>query len=58
LTWKITQFALGRPLGAEDAPRVAEIHRAAQNDGGTYAATMLAIVTSDLVLTTRTEPTK
>ena len=27
LTWKVTQFALGRPLGAEDAPEVARIHR-------------------------------
>jgi hypothetical protein len=54
-TWKITQFALGRPLGAEDAPLVAEIHRVAQQEGGTYAGTMLAIVTSDLVLSTRTE---
>ncbi len=54
-TWKITQFAVGRPLGAEDAPLVVEIHRAAQQEGGTYADTMLAIVTSDLVLTTRTE---
>jgi hypothetical protein len=57
-TWKITQFAVGRPLGAEDAPLVAEVHRTAQAEGGTYAATMLAIATSDLILTTRTEPTK
>jgi hypothetical protein len=57
-TWKITQFAVGRPLGAEDPPLVAEVHRTAQAEGGTYAATMLAIATSDLILTTRTEPTK
>lgn len=54
-TWKITQFALGRPLRAEDAPFVAEIHRAAQQAGGTYSHLLTAIVTSDLVLTTRTE---
>jgi hypothetical protein len=57
LTWKVTQFAIGRPLGAEDAPVVAEIHRAAQRNGGTYSSLLTAIVTSDLVLKTRTETT-
>jgi hypothetical protein len=56
ITWKVTQFALGRPLGAEDAPVLAEIHRASAQGGGTYANLMQAIVLSDLVLTTRTEP--
>jgi hypothetical protein len=55
LTWKVTQFALGRPLGAEDAPIVAGIHRAAQQRGGTYASLMSAIVLSDLVQMTATE---
>jgi hypothetical protein len=55
LTWKVTQFALGRPLGAEDAAQLAEIHRAAQQGGGTYQSLMTAIVLSDLVQTTRTE---
>jgi hypothetical protein len=54
-TWKVTQFALGRPLVAADAPTVAAIHRAAQESGGTYPALLTAIVTSDLVLQTRTE---
>ena len=54
-TWKITQFSLGRPLRAGDAPVVAEIHRAAQQSGGTYHTLMTAIVTSDLVMMTRTE---
>jgi hypothetical protein len=49
ITWKATQFALGRPLGASDARAVAEIHRAAQEGGGTYQSLMAAIVTSDLV---------
>ena len=57
LTWKVTQFALGRPLGAEDAPIIAQIHRASQQGGGTYASLMTAIVTSDLVLMTRPEAT-
>jgi len=55
LTWKITQFSLGRPLRAEDVPVVTEIHRAAQQTGGTYPGLMTAIVTSDLVMMTRTE---
>lgn len=55
LTWKVAQFAAGRPLGAEDAPVVAEIHRTAQQDGGTYASLITAILRSDLVRLTRTE---
>lgn len=57
MTWKVTQFALGRPLGAEDAAAIAEIHQAAQKNGGSYASLMAAIVTSDLVFRGRTEPT-
>ena len=50
-----TSLSLDRkPLsGAADLDR---IHRAAKNGGGTYAAAMTALVTSDLVLKTRTEP--
>jgi hypothetical protein len=55
LTWKITQFALGRPLGARDAASVDSIHQVLQESGGTWKAAMTAIVTSDLVLSTRTE---
>ncbi len=55
LTWKVTQFALGRPLGAGDAPVMADIHRQAQQNGGTWRGLMSAIVTSDLVRLTRTE---
>ncbi len=49
LTWKVAQFALGRPLGAADARALAEIHHQAQADGGTYHSLMTAIVASDLV---------
>ncbi len=55
MTWKVTQFALGRPLVAADARILKGIHTSAQKAGGTYAALMTAIVTSDLVLMTRTE---
>ena len=50
ITWKVTQFALGRPLGAADARLVTEIHNTAQKEGGTYQSLVTALVTSDLVL--------
>lgn len=56
ITWKVTQFAVGRPLGAEDAGVMADIHRTSQADGGTYSSLLTAIVLSDLVQLTRTEP--
>jgi len=55
ITWKLAQFAMGRPLGARDVRVVEKIHRAAQKDGGTYASLITSIVLSDLVQTTRTE---
>ena len=58
ITWKLAQFAAGRPLGARDARTVDKIHRAAQKQGGTYASLITAIVLSDLVRTTRTETRK
>ena len=57
-TWKLAQFAIGRPLGATDAPIISRIHQSAQQGGGTYASLMTAIVLSDLVQTTRTEKTE
>lgn len=55
ITWKVTQFALGRPLVAMDAGTVKRIHETAQKEGGTYPALITAIVMSDLVQMTRTE---
>ena len=55
ITWKVTQFALGRPLVAADAAELDRIHKSAQEGGGTYASLMTAIVSSDLVRMTRTE---
>jgi mono/diheme cytochrome c family protein len=49
LTRKVTQFALGRPLGAADEAALEHIHAEAQRGGGTYAALITAIVLSDLV---------
>jgi hypothetical protein len=48
-TWKVVQFAMGRPLGAEDARSVAEIHMVSQKAGGTYQSLVTAIILSDLV---------
>ncbi len=56
LSWKVTQFALGRPLTAADAPIVDKIHKSSQAAGGTYRSLMTAIVMSDLVQLIRTEP--
>ena len=55
LTWKVTQFALGRPLVAADAASMAAIHKSAQQAGGTYRDLITAIVMSDLVRLARTE---
>ena len=56
ISWKLTQFALGRPLGAEDATAVQRIHRQAFDEhDGTYADLITAIVMSDLVQKTRTQ---
>ena len=58
ITWKLAQFAAGRPLGARDARVIDNIHLAAQKKGGTYASLITAIVLSDLVRTTQTETAK
>lgn len=49
ITRKLTQFALGRPLTPQDAPAIDKIHESSQKNGGTYAALITAIITSDLV---------
>lgn len=56
LTRKLTQFALGRPLVESDTPEVRRIHEAAAAHGHTYVGTLRAILASDLVLKTRTQP--
>lgn len=55
LTWKVTQYAIGRPLTAADAPIVDKIHSSAQATGGSYRSLMREIVKSDLVQFTDTE---
>ena len=49
LVWKLTQFAVGRPLGAREAAVVQEIAKEAHVRGGTYAAVVGAIASSDLI---------
>ncbi len=55
ISWKLTQFAMGRPLLAADAAIVEKIDQAAAEAGGTYTSLITAIVMSDLVQKTRTE---
>ena len=62
LTWKVTQFAIGRPLSTADGRIVKQIHRDAEAIGVregaaglTYRSLITAIVLSDLVQTTQTE---
>ena len=56
MTWKLTQFCLGRPLTGADAGIIQKIHAAAQKNGGTYQATVTAIATSELVTMMQTDP--
>ena len=49
LVWKLTQFAIGRPLTSEDAPIVRQIYGNSKKQGGTYQATLTEIATSRLV---------
>jgi hypothetical protein len=56
LTWKLAQFSLGRPLGAADAATIRSIHQSAWKNGGTWTDLITALVTSDLVMLTRTQP--
>jgi hypothetical protein len=56
MTWKVAQFSLGRPLGSAEARSVKKIHQAAWKAGGTYASLIEAIVVSDLVMLSQTEP--
>lgn len=54
-TWKVAQFALGRPLTHADAPQLEAIHQLAQEKGGTYKSLIKAIALSGLIRNTRTE---
>jgi len=56
MTWKLAQFSLGRPLGAADAATIRSIHQSAWKNGGTWTDLITALVTSDLVMLTRTQP--
>jgi len=56
ITWKVAQFAVGRPLAADDAAMMANIHQTSQSAGGRWTDIIKAIVLSDLVQFTRTQP--
>lgn len=55
ITWKLTQFVLGRPLESRDVPVLDRIHEQAQKNDGTYGSLMKAIMMSDLTRKTKTE---
>ncbi len=55
VTWKVVQFALGRPLTAFDANDVQRIHAQMRANGGTWDALIKAVVLSDLVRNIKTE---
>ncbi|MDA7525169.1 DUF1592 domain-containing protein, partial [Verrucomicrobia bacterium] len=55
VTWKVVQFALGRPLTAFDANDVQRIHAQMRENGGTWDALIKAVVLSDLVRNIKTE---
>ena len=55
ITWKLAQFALGRPLGGADAAAVKAVHQAAQKRGGTYEAVVTELVLSEMVQTVNGE---
>lgn len=55
LTWKLIQFAIGRPPGAADAKLVDQIYKTSSARGGTYRDVMRATALSDLILLHRTE---
>ncbi len=55
LSWKIAQFALGRPLIASDSELLRKAHQEAAKNGGTYADVITAIALSDLVRSKATE---
>ena len=55
ITWKLAQFAVGRPLDATDAATIRSMHQVAWQAGGTWVDLVTALVSSDLVMMTRTQ---
>ncbi|QDT36795.1 DUF1592 domain-containing protein [Stratiformator vulcanicus] len=55
LTWKFIQFALGRMPTGTEAPLVRDVHQRAWQSGGTYQDLVVALATSDLILTAQSE---
>ncbi len=55
ISWKVIQYSLGRPLGAEDASMIDEIHSISQQNGGTYQSLIAALLKSDLVQMAKTD---
>ena len=45
----MVQFAMGRPLGADDVSHVDKIYKASQNSGSKYSDVITAIALSELM---------
>lgn len=56
IAWKVVQYSLGRPLGGEDAAKLEKIHSVSQKNGGTYQSLITALIESDLVQFSKTDP--
>ena len=55
LTWKVAQWAMGRPMREADSPLLDTIYADAAKNGGTYESLIAALAMSDLVRMTHTE---
>lgn len=49
LVWKLSQFAMGRPLGAREAAAIQAIHKESKSRGGRYSDIIAAIASSELM---------
>lgn len=58
ITAKVIQFSIGRPLRDSDDAAVNRIHAIAKRNGGTWPAVVNALVTSDTIRKTPTQPTE
>ncbi|MEM9280760.1 MAG: DUF1592 domain-containing protein, partial [Verrucomicrobiota bacterium] len=56
ISWKLVQFAMGRPLNARDAAEESRIHERGWEAGGRYTDLLEAVATSDLIRYAAPEP--
>ena len=49
ITWKLAQFALGRPIATSDRPHLYSVHLESTKRGHTYQNVITALATSPLI---------